>query len=320
MDKNVIYITDSSILNNAQEFSFYSIISLCGSYESIETFACHFNDIFKSLVLSKKSFSEWFKSEDNSDTLLHFLSNIDKKNLDCKFIAYLSDHDFSKFALYLNTYCSINNNTDLIKNIDLLYQKFNKSLLHSINKDISEDKLVEINNHFLSLLNILSKEAKKEILSSTTTLERQKSLILEMSKTIYTDLSMADYLQYSLSLFDIVNEFKLNSIYATEHSASNINICVDAHRNISKNNYNVLFDNLVTSSIENNLNILLNNIVVIFDYVWNQLHNSDSLDKWSEKEKLLTIYLWLLFQSNYSRWMITPKDFSKIKQILEDLK
>ena len=75
MDKNVIYITDSSILNNAQEFSFYSIISLCGSYESIETFACHFNDIFRSLVLSKKSFSEWFKSEDNSDTLLHFLSN-----------------------------------------------------------------------------------------------------------------------------------------------------------------------------------------------------------------------------------------------------
>mgnify|MGYP003291694265 FL=1 len=158
----------------------------------------------------------------------------------CKFIAYLSDHDFSKFALYLNTYCSINNNTDLIKNIDLLYQKFNKSLLHSINKDISEDKLVEINNHFLSLLNILSKEAKKEILSSTTTLERQKSLILEMSKTIYTDLSMADYLQYSLSLFDIVNEFKLNSIYATEHSACNISTCVDAHRNISKNNYNVL--------------------------------------------------------------------------------
>ena len=131
---------------------------------------------------------------------------------------------------------------------------------------------------------------------------------------------MADYLQYSLSLFDIVNEFKLNSIYATEHSACNISTCVDAHRNISKNNCNVLFDNVVTSSIENNLNILLNNIIVIFDYVWNQLHNSDSLDKWSEKEKLLTIYLWLLFQSKYSRWMITSIDFSKIKLILEDLK
>ncbi|MBQ2843043.1 MAG: hypothetical protein IJE69_02170, partial [Alistipes sp.] len=68
------------------------------------------------------------------------------------------------------------------------------------------------------------------------------------------------------------------------------------------------------------INILLNNIIVIFDYVWNQLHNSDSLDKWSEKEKLLTIYLWLLFQSKYSRWMITSIDFSKIKLILEDLK
>lgn len=321
MNRNINIIVDSSIHNKSKDSSLYSIMSLSGTYDTIENLSSHFNKIFNGEILSEESFYNWFQVEENSKILLDFLSNINKDGSECRFTSYLSDHEFLKFTLYLNTFCPIDNDTDIIKYIDSLYQNLDKRFLDSINKDLSEKQLIDINNHVLCLVNsIIPVGVRKKILSSLTPIERQFNLIQGMNKTICADLVMADYLQYSMSLVRAINESTIASIYASEHSAKYLNISLNAYRNISSDCPDIQIECQELSKTKNQNGILLNNLIVVFDHVWNQLHDSDSIDKLPEKEKLLTIYLWVLFQSTYSRWMIASVDFDKIKQILEEFK
>ena len=199
-------------------------------------------------------------------------------------------------------------------------QEFDKNLLLSINNDFDENRLVEINQCFFSLFDsLLPKELKNIIMSSITPFESQLKFISKMRNTFYKDLSMIDYLQCSSFLADLINEYSIDSIYATEHSKTFVSTIVAARCRMPVKFFNIKFNHQTISESENNhRTLLLNNLMVICDYGWNCLHNSESVETLSEHDRYLIIYLWLLFQSNYSNWMIASVDFAKIRKLLED--
>lgn len=323
MDKNIIYITDSSGLYKAQESAIYSILSLSGSIETIEQIAHRSFKMFEETVLSDESFFEWYQLDENKNRLLNFLVGLYNEHAECLFTTYLSDHDYSRFVLYMQTLFSIDGNTpkDVIKNIDVLYQNFDRNLLQSFNDSIDENKLVEFNTRFLlSIKSILPKEAIENIQSAIVPLEKQMALISRVNKTLYTDLSIVDYSRYSVSLMELVNEYVISTIYASDHSAKIANMCFTAQQNITTNTEDIKFNyQIITNYEDAPIFVLIKNLSIICDFVWNQLHISKSIDNLSSQDKLITIYLWLLFQSKYSSWMITSADFAKIKLILEDI-
>lgn len=322
MDKNVVYIADSSMIHSSPESSIYCIMSVNGSDESINHLASSFNEIFKGVILSKDSFYDWYQINENRLMLLDFISNIVFKNSNCIFSSYVSDHDFSEFVLYFKSLYNLENHnqTEIIKYIDTLYQEFDKNLLLSINNDFDENRLVEINQCFFSLFDsLLPKELKNIIMSSITPFESQLKFISKMRNTFYKDLSMIDYLQCSSFLADLINEYSIDSIYATEHSKTFVSTIVAARCRMPVKFFNIKFNHQTISESENNhRTLLLNNLMVICDYGWNCLHNSESVETLSEHDRYLIIYLWLLFQSNYSNWMIASVDFAKIRKLLED--
>ena len=323
MNKNIIYIIDSSMLDISQESYFYSIISLNGSIETIKRIAHRSNEIFGGTVLSEDSFYDWYKLDENSKIVFDFLVYLYNECSECLFITYLSDHDYSKFLLYVHTFVSMNDNAakEIIKKIDVLYQNFDISLLRSFNNNISKDKLVELDAHLMKLLkSILPNESITTIQSVTNPLEKQMEDILRINKILWSDFSLLDYIHYSASLIDLINESAINTIYAPEHCIKNVNLSISAQRHLeeSSNDMNIEY-HVITDFKNDHIGILLKNLLVICNFVWNQLHLSDSIDKLSKQDKWATIYLWLLFQSKYSCWMIANADFAKIKQILEEI-
>ena len=324
MNKNIIYITDSSMLQISQESSFYSIISLNGSIEAINRIAHRSYEIFGNSILSEKSFCEWYKIDENSNILFDFLVYLYNECSECVFTTYLSDHDYSKFLLYINTFISMNDNAaeEIIKRVDVLYQNFDINLLQSFNNDISKDKLIELNAHFMKLLKSkIPYEAINTIQSVTNPLEKQMEHILSINNMLWSDLSVVDYLHYSASLINLINEYAINTICAPEHSVKNINLCISAQHHLAESTNDAKLEyHVITDFKDDHIGVLLKNILVICHSVWNQLHISDSIDKLSQRDKWTITYLWLLFQSKYSSWMITNADFDKIKQILEEIK
>lgn len=322
MDKNIIYITDSSMLYKLQESAIYSIISLSGSIETLEQIANRSCEMFEGTILSEESFYEWYQLNENKNRLFNFLANLYNERAECLFTSYLSDHDYSRFVLYMQTLFSIDENTpkEVLKNIDVLYQNFDKGLLQSFNDSIDKDKLVEFNTRFLmSIKSILPKESFENIKSAAVSLEKQMEFILQANKI--SDLSIVDYSRYSASLIKLVNEYAISTIWASEHSAMIANMCITAQHHMTTDAEDIRCNyQIITNFDESPVLVLLKNLSIICDFVWNQLHRSDSIDTLSSQDKLITIYLWLLFQSKYSSWMISSADFVKIKLILEDIK
>lgn len=324
MDKNIIYITDSSMLYMLQESAIYSIISLSGSIETLEQIANRSCEMFEGTILSEESFYEWYQLDENKNRLFNFLANLYNERAECLFTSYLSDHDYSRFVLYMQTLFSMDENTpkDVLKNIDVLYQNFDKSLLRSFNDRIDGDKLVEFNTRFLmSIKSILPKESFENIKSATVSLEKQMEFILRVNKILYTDLSIVDYSRYSASLIKLVNEYAISTVWASDHSVKIANMCITTQHNMTADAEDIRYNyQIITNFDESPVLVLLKNLSIICDFVWNQLHRSDSIDTLSSQDKLITIYLWLLFQSKYSSWMISSVDFAKIKLILEEIK
>ena len=324
MDKNIVYITDSSMLYKLQESAIYSIISLSGSIETLEQIANRSCEMLEGTILSGESFYEWYQLDENKNRLLNFLANLYNERAECLFTSYLSDHDYSRFVLYMQTLFSIDDNApkDVLKNIDVLYQNFDKSLLLSFNDNIDKDKLVEFNTRFLmSIESILPKESFENIKFATVSLEKQMEFILRANKILYTDLSVVDYSRFSASLIKLVNEYSISTIWASDHSAKIANMFISAQHHVMTKAEDIRFNyQIITNFDESPVLVLLKNLSIICDFVWNQLHRSDSIDILSSKDKLIIIYLWLLFQSKYSSWMISSADFAKIKLFLEDIK
>lgn len=305
----------------SQESAIYSIISLSGSIETINRIARRSCEMFEGEVLSGESFYEWYQIDENRNRLLNFLVNLYNERSECLFTIYLSDHDYSRFVFYMYTFCSMNDNTskEVIRNIDVLYQNFDKSLLQPFNNDMDKGKLVELNSHSLMLLkSILPNEYSNTIRSAKNSLEGQMESILGANKALCVDLSIVDFLHYSASLINLANEYAISTICASEHSAKKANICIT---HLVENSDDIKFNyQVITDFRENPIGILLKNLSIICDFVWNQLHVLENIDKLCKQDKLIISYLWLLFQSKYSSWIITNVDFAKIKQILEDIK
>lgn len=321
MNKNIIYITDSSILKMSQDLSIYSIISLNGSVETIERIALRSYEIFKGTILSEKSFNEWYQLDENSNMLFDFLDNLYNERSKCLFTTYLSDHNYSKFLLYIHSFLSMNDNTikeAIMKKVDVLYKDLDISLLQSFNDNINKDELIKLNTHFMMLLkSTFPNKFLTNIQSITNSLEKQIEYIVRVNKVLCTDLSIVDYLHYSASLINLTNEYTINTICASEHSVKNTNFFIN-NTAILPNNTQFEYQ-VITDFKENYIGVLLRNLLIISNFIWNQLHISNSIDKISDKDKLIMIYLWLLFQSKYSNWIIANADFAKIKQILEEI-
>lgn len=319
MGKNII-VADSNILSEMSNYPIYGILSLSGQGGIVNRMVTMFSEFFQDQVLDVDSFENWFNADDNGSRLLNFLMSIQNDESKCSFNAYLSDHDYLKFVVYLNTLCEWDKIKQICSNVDseIIYQSFDSSLLSKINVCPTSSVVEEFNGRFEDLLSKqMPKEKFLQYLNLKLSLEAQTASLENLNKHVIPNLSVLDYLQY-MELLD-------------KHSVSSIDICIYASHHVTRTiaslyNLDDSLGHLKSEKwnfieLESNPKVasVMKNLVVISNYTWNVLHKNISLEEIPKQDRMLILLVWLIFQSHFSKWMITSSDFLKIKNCYESL-
>lgn len=316
---NNLIVTDSTQILNDLNAPMYAVVSVSGSKIAIEHAAEVFNDELFDGRLDLASFEKWMTNQDNQIKLFKMLLTLYSDPDRCLFHCYLSDHIFSKFLFMVKTILPDLNLGDLQlqKEVESLYADFDKTFLHLKCSEITDDVVRKIYSFFESV----SIRAKyKDLYTGKTNVDfvHIKRIITMLSMS---DLSLFDYANYSHVLLGLLDGFEGDkTIFAYGHSFDGLDFCKKSMLGIFNQNQNQFELEKLNSANPDVIDIFINNLMVVFHYLWSRLHHIDSVNSLNEYEKLQIPIIWMLFQSQNSGWMISIDDFRKIKQLLDEMK
>lgn len=314
MKRKSAYIADSSILSEFGTPPMCSIISLVGENEAITRVLTSISDFFGDSVFNLISFESWYKTGDNSDRLLNFLMSMQDNELICSFNAYVSDHDYLMFVVYANTLFRWGKIKEIYSDVDcgLIYQGLEPTLLAEIGNSENISILEKFNHCFEDLLcKQLSKDKFSQYKEIKFPIEVQVGIWDKLKKRLASDLPILDYLQY-LELLEKEQVFSKDSdVYAVHHVINTLEYLRQIDDNMGAS-INTKW-NIVELELNNKFVCAMTNLIAILNYTWSILHQNKSIEAIHEQDRILIIMVWLLFQSNFSKWMITSEDFFKIK-------
>lgn len=322
MEKKVLYMADSSLLSASKEKTIYSIVSICGNNDIIYDTAKSLQDISGGTMFAPDSFSEWFQSGENQQSLLNALIKFYQNRENCIFNILLTDHDFSKFRSYLNSLCSELEtlNMDSMNDIDRLYHSLDSMIFEEINVVNDVEQFRKINDVIeASIRTTLPKERSRIYFDAVAPIEKQMEKFLMIQKTLFSDISIVDYFNYYEIFQEMLLDNDISDVYASDHCLEQLRVSLDAN-NKKKSGHSQGYEveyHKFSNQRDNVAEQLINNLIVINDYAWNKLHSTKEIDNLVESDKLLIMSLWMLYQSKYSNWIFSPADYKKIKSIFD---
>ncbi|WP_304236754.1 hypothetical protein [Phocaeicola plebeius] len=319
--KNNLIVIDSSQIITDKNIPIYGVVSVSGSIESIEYVAEMFKERLSDNCMSLSSFEKWMEDAGNQIKLLDMLTSLYLDSKRCSFHCYLSDHTFSKFLFVLRTLLpGLNLGVPMLqREIEALYTSFDKPLLLLEHSDINKDVIDKIYSFIRQEAQHKKYKSLCEVLNKNQ-IEKGKA-VQNMTMLSMADLSLFDYANYSHVLLKLLSDFGEEKIvWAFDHSFVGLNFYKNKVSPIIKQYKNEIELKKIDSSDSSIAETFINNIMVVFHYLWNRLHTIGSVNHLNEHEQLLIATTWILFQSPNSGWMITTEDFRKLKQLLDEMR
>lgn len=320
-NKNNLIVIDSSSVIKSNRMSMNGIVSISGSMESIEYVASIFKEKVSDVALTLSDFEKWIISMDNQNKLLDIFTSLCLDSKRCSFHCYLSDHTFSKFLFLVRTiFPELNlGESKVQKEIETLYYVFDKKLLLSKHSEINKEFVDNVYS-FIQQESLQKKYVRFCEALNKHSLDIEKT-VKNLSLLSMADLALFDYTNYSHILLKLLSDFKENrTVWAFNHSYIGLNFYKNATSKFLKPNLDDFELKKIDSTESTVLDIFITNLMVIFHYFWNRFHVVESIDKLNENEQMLIATIWMLFQSVNSGWMITTKDFLKLKQMIDEMR